>query len=62
MKGMPVTVTFCCVQFWIARTKNTWDFKGTRELVAREYQVAFELYRMSLSTKVHYSFDMAQQV
>ena len=44
MKGMPVTVTFCCVQFWITRTKNARDFEGTRELVAREYQVAFELY------------------
>ena len=45
MKSMCVTVTFCCVQFWITRTINTCDFEGTRELAAREYQVAFELYR-----------------
>ena len=44
MKGMPVTVTFCYVEFWITRTKNACDFEGARELVAHEYQVTFELY------------------
>ena len=42
---MPVTVTFRCMQFWITHTKNACDFEGTRMLVDREYQVAFELYR-----------------
>ena len=36
---MPVTVTFCCMQFWITRTKNVCEFEGTRELVTRENQV-----------------------
>ena len=45
VKGMPVTVTFCYVQFWITRTKNLCHFEGTRELVASEHQVTFELYR-----------------
>ena len=39
-----MTVTLWCVQFWITHMKNTCDFEGTRELVAREYEVAFELY------------------
>ena len=45
MKGLSMTVTFCCVKFRITRTKNTCDFEGTCELVAHEHQVAFELYR-----------------
>ena len=28
--------------------KNACDFEGTRKLVAREHQVAFELYHMSV--------------
>ena len=41
---MPVTVSFCCVQFWVTRMKNMCDLEGTHELVTREYQVDFELY------------------
>ena len=56
MKDMPMTVTFCCMQFWITHTKNVCDFEGTRELVTREYQVAFELYHNSI--RLSKAFDM----
>ena len=48
MKGMPVTVTSSCLHFWIPTQKsilNACHCEGTHELVACEYQVAFELYR-----------------
>ena len=30
----------------VTRIKNACDFEGTRKLVTREHQVAYELYRM----------------
>ena len=36
---------FLCAILDYTCTKNAYDFEGTHELVARKYQVSFELYR-----------------
>ena len=54
-----MTVTFCCVQSWIA-TRNSilhaCHFEGTRELNACEYQVAFDLYHNDMISMVFQVF------
>ena len=59
MKGVPVKVTFFCVQSWIAARKSilyACQFEGTRELNAREYQVAFDLYHNDMISMVSQVF------
>ena len=46
MKGMPVIVTFCCMQFWITHTAC--DFEGTHKLPGMCGQHALFLRTASL--------------
>ena len=50
VKGMPVTVTFCCVQFWITHTAC--DFQGTHKLLGMCGQRAPGFLELLLSANV----------
>ena len=48
---MPVTTTICCGQFGIPAQKSilhVCHFQGACVFIAHEYQVAFELYHMTI--------------